>query len=105
MAEMTDPKLIKFANEHLRPLAEDVRDLKAWIDDAAATYQSEIAGIMSGNVNGDTLNDGRAGQGVSVLTKADITGLIGVLNTIKTALDGAGVMDTVRKPTVQPLRG
>ena len=99
MADMTDPQLIKFVNEHVRPLAEDVRDFKAWLDDAAATYTAEIAGIMSGNVSGDVLLDGRAGQGVSVLTKGDITAFFQVLQALMTELEAAGVMDTVRKPT------
>lgn len=105
MADMTDPALVKFANEQIRPMAEDLRDLKAFLDDMAATYQAEIAGIMSGNVNADTLIDGRAAEGISVLTKSDITAFFALLQSLKTTLDAAGVMDTVRKPTVRPLRG
>jgi hypothetical protein len=105
MADMTYPALIKFSNEQIRPMAENLRDLKHYLDDMADTYQAEIGGLMSGNANDDVLVDGRAGQGVSQLTKADINSFLSVLGTLRTALDQSGVMDTVRKPTVRPLRG
>lgn len=104
MADITDPQVIKFANEHIRPLAEQLRDFKAYLDDAAATYQAEIAGLLTPHANGDMLADSREGRGVSRLSKADINGFLAELNSLKSALEAAGVMDTIRKPCVRPLR-
>lgn len=105
MADITDPQVIKFSNENLRPLAEDLRRVKAALDDAEALYNLEISGLLSGNVAGDPVIDGRVGQGVTVLTKGDINAFLQVLNTLKTDLDVAGVSDTILKPCVRPLFG
>ena len=90
--------------EKMRPIAEHVRDFKAIVDDAAQRYVDDVAPLIAGNVDGDLIEDGRAAQGVSRMTKKDMDDLITVLNSLKTVLDGVGIMDTVRKPTVQPLR-
>ena len=104
MADIIDPQIIKFTNEYIRPLAEDIRALEINLDAAYDTYTGEIAGLMSGNVDGDLLEDGRGPQGVSRLTKKDITDFLAVANALRTELDAAGVMDSVRKPTVRPYR-
>jgi len=104
MADIVDPIVIKFNNERIRIMAEAVRDLKVIIDDAAENYVDEIAPLIAGNVDGDLIDDKREAQGVSRMIKSDMTDFITVLNSIKTTLDAAGVMDTVRKPCVRPLR-
>ena len=104
MADIVDPVVILFNNEVIRPLAERVRDLKSLVDDAAQRYTDDVSPLISGNVDGDLIEDGRAAQGASRMTKKDMADIIVVLNALKTELDGVGNMDTVRKPTIQPLR-
>jgi len=104
MADITNPIIVKFSNERIRPLAERVRNLKANIDDAAALWTTEVLPLLAGNVDGDILDDGRALEGITALTKKDIVDLVAVIGSIKVTLDVAGVMDTVRRPTVRPLK-
>ena len=104
MAEITDPKVIKFSNEYIRPMAEKLRDLKITMDEASAVYQLEVSGIMSANAPTDIIQDGRAPSGVSVLTKADFQAIASILNSLINELDQPGVMDSVRKPCVRAVR-
>jgi hypothetical protein len=104
MTDITDPVVVKFTNEHLRPLAETVRDLKVQLDEAAAVWTDQVSPLLSAHTNGDPLADGREAEGVSRLTKADLTAFVGVAGQLITALNVSGVMNTVRKPTVRVLR-
>ena len=103
MPDITNPTFILFTNEKLRKIAETVRDLKIIVDDAAEMWVDEIAPLVSTNVASDKILDGREAQGVSRLVLGDLIALIGVVGDMKTTLDGAGVMDIVRKPTVRTL--
>ena len=104
MADIINPVAIRFVNEHLRPLAETVRDCKVQLDEAAAVWTDQVAPLLSAHANGDPLADGREAEGVSRLTKADLTAFVAVAGQLITALNAAGVMNTIRKPTVRVLR-
>ncbi len=103
MVDITDPQVILFSNEQIRPIAEKLRDLDALIDDLTGVWFGSISGIVSGNDNADPIIDGRAAEGISQLAKADIVNLITQCQTIQTQFDGGGVMDVIRKPTVRAL--
>lgn len=95
--DITDPEVIKFANEQIRPLAEEIRAIKARL----AAMQIKWEGGISSKVpnDGSILLDGRASQGVSVLTGSDINQEVG--NMIGTAEE---VNDQIiEKPCVRPL--
>lgn len=100
---ITDPRAIKFTNEAIRPLAERLRDLKNDLDDVAVRWNAEIAPLVPNDTS--VLEDGRAAQGDSVLTGADITNFVTVLLALKTRLGQSGVADVVSKPTVRAMRG
>jgi hypothetical protein len=103
MADITDPEAVKFSNEVVRPLCEDVRALKARIDDAMIDWFDGLNTTVGSSVN-DTLIDGRASEGVSQLTGDDITGVMTVLASLQTTLDGAGVPGRIQKPCVRPIQ-
>lgn len=103
MAQITDSQVIAFVNGTVRPLAETIRLLDANNEDAIAQYFSKISPIVSSNVATDTIEDGRDAEGVSRLTLGDIQNFITLLSDMKTKFDGAGVRDTIRKPTVRQL--
>ena len=104
MADITDPLVIKYLGERTRVRAEMIRELKTFIDDDIATYFAQIDGLISGNADGDLIEDNRADQGVSRCVKSDLVNFITVEQDLQTALDVANKMDVVRKPTVQPPR-
>lgn len=103
MAAITDPQYIRFVNEVIRPMAELLRRLDVVNEDGKDTYFAQIAGLVSGNVADDTVEDGREAEGISRLTKGDIDNFITQMGTISTFFSNAGVRDVIRKPTVRPL--
>ena len=98
MADVTDPAAIKFANDTIRPLAEQARALKARITDATNTW---FAG-MNAKFPNDASNvvDGRTAEGVTELTGADVNSVMGDL------IGAAGQLNDqiIGKPCVRPLQ-
>jgi hypothetical protein len=93
---ITDPQAVRFANEVIRPTCERLRLLKADVDAAVAAW---FSGVNTRFPNtSETLTDGRAGDGVSVLTGADVNNVMTQLLTFQTQLNGGGVNDVVSKP-------
>ena len=101
MAEINDQLIINYVNEHLRPLAESLRDEKSYMDDAAAYYQSEISAALGAWADTDKISR----DGLPVVTKADIAGLISIFASLKTVLETGSNMDDIRQFVVRPLRG
>ena len=99
---ITNPEAIRFQNEVIRVMAEKTRDFKIDID---LTLQAWYAGMNAKFTNDskETVTDGRDVEGISQLTGADANNLMGILASIKSTLDGAGVADVVAKPCVRTL--
>jgi hypothetical protein len=95
---ITDPQAIRFVNEAIRPLCEQLRALKANIDSATYQWNGTIAALIPNDV-AEKLEDGRAAEGVSRLTGADIRAVVAILAAVRTAVTDA----TVSKPCVRPL--
>lgn len=104
MADITDPQVISFNNNYLRPLAEALRDLQAVATDAKNEYLTIVEPILAGYADVDVLVDGRAAEGVYQVTKADIAAQLGELDDVLTELNIAGHDATRAKFTVRPLR-
>lgn len=102
MADITDPQAIKFANEVVRPLCEQVRAIKARIDDAMIAWFGGLNSVIGSSAD-DNLIDGREIEGISQLTGDDITGVMSVLSGLQSDLDQAGVPQRIQKPCVRPL--
>ncbi|CAN0063983.1 unnamed protein product [Phaeothamnion confervicola] len=77
MAQITDAEAIRFANEVLRPLCEEARALAARCVALSTVWFGGINATFAGAT--DTLEDGRAAQGVSRLTGADVTNAVAQL--------------------------
>lgn len=101
MSDIVNPQVINYTNAVIRPLAEQMRSLKARTDAALVTWYAEI----SDNCPNDSsaLADGREAEGVSRLTGADITNLVTQLAAYQTALNVAGVAAVISKPCVRSL--
>lgn len=90
MADITNPQIVKFSNEFLRPLGNLSRDLKSFL----ATTETEFAllsGVLGGHVNADMLIDGAEVDGRTVVDKGDINNFLAFLQTLITTFDAAGV--------------
>jgi len=103
MAYISNQQVVSFSNTQIRPMAERLVVLRALVDDIMQEWYAQIAPILIEFADDDIVNDGRASEGVSRITKADLTNFCTQLSTIKTQFDGAGVMDVLSKPAVRSL--
>jgi len=97
-----DPRVIKYVNEIVRPMAEKLRALKAELDDALATWHTQTAAILPVDQT-EQVDDGRAAEGISRLTGNDVILVVVQMQAIQTLLNGAGVAGVISKPCVRPL--
>ena len=103
MSAITDARVVLFSNEQTRPMAESFRALYYKCKDTKRKWDTEISALITGNVNGDTLTDGRLDVGASVLTKADIINMQTQVGAFITTMEQSGVLDVIEKPCVRPL--
>ena len=99
MADITDAEAIKFVNEYIRPMCENIRYMKARGDDFALKWAQ-----VSASFPNDTslVEDGRGAEGVSRLTGADINAVATVFNTLLGDID-ATATSVIAKPCIRPL--
>ena len=96
---ITGPEEIKFVNEYIRPMCENIRYMKARGDDFAIKW----AGLSGGFPNDTSVvEDGRDAEGISRLTGADINAVATVFNTLLGDID-ATAETVIAKPCVRPL--
>lgn len=94
---ISNPEAIKFANEQVRPLCEQVRALVAKI---GAMQTAWFAGINTEFPNDTTaLADNRDAEGASRLTGVDVNSAVGVL----IAVAAASNVQIIQKPCVRGL--
>lgn len=96
---ITGPEEIKFVNEYIRPMCENIRYMKARGDDFAIKWAQ-----LSSSFPNDTtaVEDGRDAEGISRLTGADINAVATVFNTLLGDID-ASAEAIIAKPCVRPL--
>lgn len=96
---ITGPEEIKFVNEYIRPMCENIRYMKARGDDFAIKW----AGLSGGFPNDTSVvEDGRDAEGISRLTGADINAVATVFNTLLGDID-VSAEAVIAKPCVRPL--
>lgn len=100
MAQITDAEAIRFVNEQIRPLAEQLRDLNALLQNAKGVWIGGGLNMIFATAS-DTIEDGREAEGVSRLTVGDVSALVSEISAILNRFGGEGVMDIIRKPCVR----
>lgn len=105
MADITEPVVVRFSNDYLRPLSEAVRNLGIRLNDAKVEYTTIISDLISGNADGDLLADGSPADGRSQVTKKDIVDLLSMLNSLLTEINATGNDSLMAKFTVRPAFG
>lgn len=103
MPDITDPQVIKFCNDDLRPVAEQLEALQAKINSLAAKYTTVIAPALNPHANGDPVIDNREHAGVTQVTKLDILRMASLLNSMSQALGAANVEATIARMAVHTL--
>jgi hypothetical protein len=99
---ITDPEVIKFCNQIVRPLAERLRADKAELGSHNIDW-TEIQDKIPNSAE-ETIEDGREAEGASRLTGKDVWDLMyAACGPIKTAIEQVGAT-TINKPCVRPLR-
>jgi len=102
MPDIINPIVIKWANEELRPFAEYTLGGFLNAKEFIANYDDSIDDLLASHVDGDMLDDGRESEGVSRLTKADITGFVNVIKAVQGMITDP-IRSAVRKPTVRKI--
>lgn len=95
---ITDPQAIRFVNEVIRPLSEQLRALRANIDSATFAWNGGISALIPNDAN-ELVDDGRENEGVSRLTGADIRAVVAAMAGVRTA----GTDAQISKPCVRAL--
>lgn len=98
---MNNPLALRFVNEHVRPMAERLRALKAMLDADLQTWQAVSPHFATAAA---AVEDGREAEGVSRMTCGDVTAFINVLTNLNTRFDANGVAATIDLPCVRPLQ-
>lgn len=96
MADITDPRIIKFVNEQVRPLCEEARALKARIASATTDWFAGLNALTPNDAS--AVADNRDAEGASRLTGADVNSAVGNLISAHDAIND----QVVSKPCVRP---
>jgi hypothetical protein len=102
MADITDPRAIKFVNEVIRPRAEQIRALKTEIDSNIIDWFAMQSTLIANDSS--PIVDGRDAEGISRLVGSDVVNLINQIISIQGVLDQSGVSQVIAKPCVRPLQ-
>ena len=97
---ITDPEAIKFVNQYIRPMCENIRYMKARGDDFAVKW-AQLSSDFPNDAS-EMVEDGRDAEGISRLTGADINAVATVFATLLGDID-ASAAAVIAKPYVRPL--
>lgn len=98
---ITDPEAIKFVNEYIRPMCEQVRYMGARGSDFANKWNLLAADFP--NDAAELVEDGRDAEGISRLTGEDINATATVFLTLLASIGTPEAQATISKPCVRPL--
>jgi hypothetical protein len=101
VADITNPEVLRYVAEVIRPHAEKFRNLKHTVDAALQVWNDQI--LPNCPYDSSPIADGREAEGISRLTGADVTRVIIQLGLFQDAMNVAGVNTTISKPCVRPL--
>lgn len=102
MADIVNAEAVNFLNEAVRPFCHKIRSLKAESDSNLSRWASGISAIV-GSDAGDTVVDGREADGITQLTSAEITQLVGYMQSIADLIDAGAVASNIERACARPL--
>lgn len=92
MANITDPQVLKWLAEEVRPMAERLRDVLIKLETMSDTWTNQMQALVASYVAGDVLEDGR--PELRQVTKGDLSAL---LSELATTLAQYPDLDVLRK--------
>ena len=104
MADITNPVVLKFMREEVRPICELLMAVEARLEAVEARITNQVAPAVAGNVVDDLIEDGRASEGIAQYTKRDLVRFNGIITGLRTELQKANVAATLDKGAVNPVR-
>jgi hypothetical protein len=100
--DLDNPQLVHFANEELRTFATSLANLDKTIVPLLETYnQRDLGTVINDGGAGNFVADGSASDGRTRVTGGDVYNLITQIQSLKQALDTAGVRDVIYKWNVR----
>lgn len=103
MADITDPVVLAFLRNRVRPRAEQIRALLHLLQDDRDEFLAENIGVLVPD-DDSVIQDGRAAEGVAQLTGAEFRQIvIDRYGELLTVLEAAGVMAPIIKACVRVL--
>jgi hypothetical protein len=102
MPAITNPSIVSFVNNFVRPMADRLVGTHLASEAELATWYATISQLTAWNnaADGDPVADGSQADGRNVLTKADVANFMSVVAQMKAVSDGGGVFDVLNKPKV-----
>ncbi len=100
---ITNPGVIVFCNEDMRPFAEWLRKLKAIVTAMNDEWNTVFSSIVPDDP-GEQLIDGRESEGVTQVDGDEMHDLMNLCATIETALSTTANEELLSKFAVRPLR-
>lgn len=97
MPAIIDPQAIRFVNEQVRPLCEQVRALMVKIDTMNTSWSAGISALFPNDTS--ALTDGHIAEGVSQLTGAQVVQAVSNMIALKTASNS----QIIDKPCVRAI--
>ena len=97
---ITDPEAIKFTNDYIRPMCENLRFMTARGADWSKKW-AELSRQFP-NKGDEVVEDGREAEGISRLTGEDINAVAAVFSSLLTIMD-TNAQVAITKPCVRPL--
>lgn len=79
MADITDPIVLKWINEDVRPVAERLRDVLYKLETLKESWDSHISTLLAPHAAGDIIAHGR--ENLREVTKADLSAMLAELAT------------------------
>ena len=89
MANITEPDVISFLSERLRPYADLLVGMAQDIDVDTVRYTNTVAPALAGNVDEDLVADGSDVDGRTQMSKAELVELAVALGAIRAAITPA----------------
>lgn len=99
---MNDPRIIRFVNEYLRPMAETIRATAVNAKALLQRWDVDIAPLVV-NDSKDVLDDGRLSEGVSQLSGAEIYELVALVTKFSDPATGIADQPVIAKACVRTI--
>lgn len=87
MADITDPQIVHYCENYLRPFAERLRGTLTALQEATAEYAANVNGLLGPYSGADVVVDGPSAAGAGTIRKLDINRMRLYMDSIQAAME------------------